>query len=195
MRLLLELNVNEANSVLEVVKGFSVEETQIPQPAVMPEQMLHHHSTTTAPNPTNYAVAEQTWQQHSAHPVPTGYLVPEQHIHQTAPVQSAPAYQQPTYQPPVQQPPMQQPPVQSAPVQQPPVQTAPVYQTPPPVPTMEQTYTTDQLAVAATQLMDAGKRNELVSLLSTFGVDALTQLPKEHYGAFATSLRGMGAKI
>lgn len=64
-----------------------------------------------------------------------------------------------------------------------------------PVPTSTQTYTLEQLAVAATPLADAGRRNDLVGLLNSFGVSALTQLPKEHYGAFATQLRAMGAKI
>lgn len=79
-----------------------------------------------------------------------------------------------------------------------PVQSAPpIQQTAPPqaVPTTAPTYTMDQLAVAATQLVDAGRRNELVQLLQEFGAPALTALPKEQYGAFATKLRGMGAKI
>lgn len=63
------------------------------------------------------------------------------------------------------------------------------------VPTSSQTYSMEQLAVAATQLVDAGRRSELVSLLQTFGVQALTALPKEQYGAFATQLRALGAKI
>lgn len=63
------------------------------------------------------------------------------------------------------------------------------------VPTTAPTYTMEQLAVAATQLVDAGRRTELVALLASFGVQALTALPKEHYGAFATKLRTMGAKI
>lgn len=72
----------------------------------------------------------------------------------------------------------------------------PVQQTPPaPVPTTAPTYTMDQLAVAATQLVDAGKRDQLVQLLQSFGAQALLQLPKEQYGAFATKLREMGAKI
>ena len=65
----------------------------------------------------------------------------------------------------------------------------------PAVPTATQAYTMEQLAVAATQLVDAGRRTELVGLLNTFGVQALTALPKEQYGAFATQLRAMGAKI
>lgn len=63
------------------------------------------------------------------------------------------------------------------------------------VPTTAQTYTMEQLAVAATQLVDAGRRGELVSLLAQFGVQALTALPKEQYGNFATHLRAMGARI
>lgn len=77
---------------------------------------------------------------------------------------------------------------QQATVQTPAVQTSTV-------PTSIQTYTMEQLAVAATQLVDAGRRSELVSLLQTFGVQALTALPKEQYGAFATQLRALGAKI
>lgn len=78
-----------------------------------------------------------------------------------------------------------------------PVAPAPVAtpEQPAPVPTTQQTYTMEQLAVAATQLVDAGRREELVGLLGRFGVQALTALPKEQYGAFATALRQMGAKI
>lgn len=89
---------------------------------------------------------------------------------------------------PIQQTPQApQPPIQQAPIQQP--------QAPAAVPTAAQTYTMEQLAVAATQLMDAGRKNDLMGLLSSFGVRALTQLPKEQYGNFATQLRSMGAKI
>lgn len=63
------------------------------------------------------------------------------------------------------------------------------------VPTTAPAYNMDQLAVAATQLVDAGRRNELVQLLAQFGVQALTELPKDYYGNFATHLRAMGAKI
>jgi hypothetical protein len=61
------------------------------------------------------------------------------------------------------------------------------------VPTAAPAYTIDQLAVAATQLMDAG--HDIIPLLNQFGVQALMQLPKERYGEFATALRQMGAKI
>lgn len=87
----------------------------------------------------------------------------------------------------------------AAPITQEPVQVqhqAPVQQVPQQaVPTSAPTYDMNQLAIAATQLVDAGRREELVQLLSSFGVPALTALPQQQYGAFATKLREMGAKI
>jgi len=77
-----------------------------------------------------------------------------------------------------------------------PVATAPVPPAPvPTVPTTAQTYTQDQLALAASGLMDAGKLAELQQLLATFKVTSLVTLPKDQYGAFATKLRELGAKI
>ena len=63
------------------------------------------------------------------------------------------------------------------------------------VPTATPTYTMEQLAVAGTQLVDAGRRDDLVKLLAAFGVQSLTELPEEQYGAFATKLRELEAKI
>ncbi len=102
------------------------------------------------------------------------------------PVQGVPVYSQQVQQQPTN--------LQGVPVQSP----APGQFNVPPataVPTSVQTYEMDQLAVAATQLVDANRREELVQLLAAFGVQALTQLPKQQYGAFATKLREMGAKI
>lgn len=56
------------------------------------------------------------------------------------------------------------------------------------------TYTLDALARAAADLMP-GKMTELTTLLAQYGVDRLDRLPAEHYGSFATAIRGMGAKI
>jgi hypothetical protein len=64
-----------------------------------------------------------------------------------------------------------------------------------PIPTATPTYSMDQLAVAATGLVDAGKVGELMALLGQYGCQALTQLPAEQYGNFATALRGLGAQI
>lgn len=77
-----------------------------------------------------------------------------------------------------------------------PVATAPPAAAPlPTVPTSAQTYTQDQLALAASGLIDAGKLAELRQLLTSFNVDSLARLPADQYGAFATKLREMGAKI
>lgn len=120
-------------------------------------------------------------------------LTPTQQIETqpAVPVQQSPI-QQPFQQQQVPQGvPVQQAPIQNVPVQHPPMQ-QPVHQA---VPTQAPTYSMDQLAVAATQLMDTGKRNELLQLLSSFGVQALTALPQEQYGSFATKLRELGANI
>ncbi|MGG4180819.1 hypothetical protein ABEW03_16175 [Virgibacillus pantothenticus] len=111
----------------------------------------------------------------------------QQPVQQQAPVQQ----NQPTV--PVQQQPRGVPVAQQQEVQV--QQQAPVQQSQGAVPTSEQTYTMDHLARAASQLMDAGKQAELVQLLGQFGVQALTALPQEQYGTFATKLREMGAKI
>ena len=68
-----------------------------------------------------------------------------------------------------------------------PVQTA--------VPTTAQSYSADDLARAAMTLMDAGRMNDLQALLAQFGINSLPELPESQRGAFATALRGMGAKI
>jgi hypothetical protein len=109
--------------------------------------------------------------------------VPVTNIPQVAPVQNNVPFA-----PPVQNVvPIAQPVMQQQPVQQPMQQQ--------PVPTSAPTYSMDQLAVAATQLVDAGRREELLQLLASFGAPALMQLPQEMYGSFATKLREMGARI
>lgn len=105
-------------------------------------------------------------------------------VQQTAPVAPPPVQAQ-------QMTPVTPPPVQAqqvTPVTPPPVQQAPVQ-------TTTTSYTADDLARAAMTLMDSGRQGELISLLAQFGTDALTQLPPEQYGAFATALRGLGAPI
>lgn len=63
------------------------------------------------------------------------------------------------------------------------------------VPTSQPTYAMDDLSRAAMTLMDTGRQDELRNLLAQFGVQSLPDLPQDQYGAFATALRGMGAKI
>ena len=64
-----------------------------------------------------------------------------------------------------------------------------------PVQTEVHNYTLDELSKAAVQLMDAGKQAELVSLINTFGVMSMPELPKERYGEFAVALRELGAQL
>lgn len=56
-------------------------------------------------------------------------------------------------------------------------------------------YTVDQIMAAGAMLMDAGKVNELMNLLHSFGVQAVMDLKPEQLGAFVTALRELGAKI
>lgn len=89
-------------------------------------------------------------------------------------------------------------PVQPAPapagmgMQQPAVPVAPV-----PVPTtaMAQTYTIEQLQVAAAGLSSMGKMPQVMGILQQFGIQAMTELPQERYGEFAIALREAGAQI
>ena len=56
-------------------------------------------------------------------------------------------------------------------------------------------YTVDQIMADGAMLMDAGKVNELMNLLHSFGVQAVMDLKPEQLGAFATALRELGAMI
>lgn len=57
-----------------------------------------------------------------------------------------------------------------------------------------QTYNMEQLTVASAQIIDAGRRKELMDLLSSFGVQALSALSKEQYESFGAKLKELGAK-
>lgn len=86
-------------------------------------------------------------------------------------------------------------PVAPAPVAPAPV-AAPVAPPPAAVPVAAApTFTREQIMTAGAALIDAGKMNELMTLLNTFGVQAVTQLKQEQLGAFATELRKLGAQI
>jgi hypothetical protein len=43
--------------------------------------------------------------------------------------------------------------------------------------------------------MDNGKQSQLLALLKQFDVRSMSQLEPAQYGAFATALRGLGAKL
>ena len=86
----------------------------------------------------------------------------------------------------------------------PPVQTAqaaPVAQntapaaSPVPTATATPTYTMEQLAVAATGLIDAGKMQDVQNTLAYLGAQTLMDLPQEKYGEFASAIKAIGAVI
>lgn len=108
-----------------------------------------------------------------ARPFPTAQQAPAAPVQQPQPVvpQQAPTAA------PAQQPMPAPAPVAGVPLAQPPK------------------YTVDQIMAAGAQLMDAGKVNDLMNLLHSFGVQAVMDLKPEQLGAFATALRDMGAKI
>ena len=96
--------------------------------------------------------------------------------------------------------PVAQPAAAPAPVAQPAAAPAPVAQpaaAPAPVaaPTTARAFRFEDIQLAATSLCDTGKRAEVLALLAKYGIQALSALPAEQYGAFATELRGLGAKI
>ena len=64
-----------------------------------------------------------------------------------------------------------------------------------PTTTAVQGYTLEQLQVAAAGLTSSGKMPQVMGILQQFGIQAMTELPKERYGEFATALREAGAQI
>lgn len=65
----------------------------------------------------------------------------------------------------------------------------------PTVPTTAPTYTLDQIAKAGAELAQAGKRPQIIALLQQYGLQTVQQIPADKLGAFATALRGLGAKL
>lgn len=80
---------------------------------------------------------------------------------------------------------------QAAPVAQ---NTAPAA-SPVPTTTAAPTYTMEQLAVAATGLIDAGKMQDVQNTLAALGAQTLMDLPQEKYGEFASAIKAIGAVI
>lgn len=66
-----------------------------------------------------------------------------------------------------------------------------------PIPTtaVPVTHTMDELAVAASQLVNMGKQQRLFEILHGFGVSSLMELPQEKYAAFAGCLKAEGVKF
>ena len=65
----------------------------------------------------------------------------------------------------------------------------------PTIPTSAPQYTIDMIAAAGTALIDAGKMDQVMQLLGKLGVETLTELAPENYGAVANELRALCAAI
>lgn len=83
----------------------------------------------------------------------------------------------------------------AAPVVPTPAPVAPVAPTAPVAAPETKIITMDDLAVAGSGLIDRGKMADVMSLLSKYGVQAITQLKESVYPAFAADLRALGAVI
>lgn len=59
----------------------------------------------------------------------------------------------------------------------------------------KKTYTADDLSRAGAALIDQGKMPQLIEILKKHGVQAITQLKPEQYGAVATELNAIGANL
>lgn len=60
----------------------------------------------------------------------------------------------------------------------------------------KQVYTREQLMGASAKYLDqGGKMDELAYLVSTFGVESMTELPEDKLGEFAEGLKELGAEI
>ena len=146
---------------------------------------------------TGHAVSGRTVQ---AAPVPAPAAQPSPApaaLPSPAPVPVTPV---PVAQPAAAPAPVAQPAAAPAPVAQPAAAPAPVAQpvpapAPAAAPTTARAFRFEDIQLAATSLCDTGKRAEVLALLAKYGIQALSALPAEQYGAFATELRGLGAKI
>lgn len=64
-----------------------------------------------------------------------------------------------------------------------------------PVQTAPQTYTVQELGLAARPLVEMGRQAELMQLLAEFGAPSVAELPENQRAAFAARLRAMGGQI
>ena len=70
-------------------------------------------------------------------------------------------------------------------------------QTPAPMPTQTapQTYSVTELGLAARPLMENGRQQELIALLTEFGVPSVAAIPENRRADFAARLRALGGQI
>lgn len=98
------------------------------------------------------------------------------------PMQTAPMLAQPTAAP--------------MPQAQPTPAPMPVQPTPAPMPTAQpQTYSVQDLGLAARPLMENGRQQELIALLTEFGVPSVAHIPENRRADFAARLRSLGGQI
>lgn len=64
-----------------------------------------------------------------------------------------------------------------------------------PAQTAPQTYTVQQLGLAARPLMEQGRQQELLALIAEYGVLSIAELPEASRADFAARLRAMGGQI
>lgn len=110
---------------------------------------------------------------------------------------AAPAQVQTTAPAPMPQPTPAQmfPPMQTAPMQTAPMPAQPA---PAPMPTQTaapQTYSVADLGLAARPLMENGRQQELIALLTEFGVPSVAAIPENRRADFAARLRALGGQI
>lgn len=124
-------------------------------------------------------------------PAPTPQPTPAQMF---PPMQIAPMPVQPTAAPmPMQTTPQTPPPVMPA---QAPPQAQPMQQTPTAMPTAQpQTYSVQELGLAARPLMENGRRQELIALIAEFGAPSIAAIPENRRTEFAARLRALGGQI
>lgn len=69
--------------------------------------------------------------------------------------------------------------------------------TPAPMPaqTAPQTYSTQELTLAARPLMESGRQQELIALIAEFGAPSVAAIPENRRAEFAARLRAMGGQI
>lgn len=63
------------------------------------------------------------------------------------------------------------------------------------IPTAQANFTMDQLAVAMSNAVNAGKMNTVLEILHSFGVQALTQVNPNDYSKLATKLKENGIEV
>lgn len=206
----IEVHIPELSDLADAIRARASAKPETPRPttpaqtaqptrqAFVPAQAAPTVVPTAPISPTQaYSIAPTTPQPpvYPSNPQPAapGYR-PQQTVPLAGPTPAAPIT--PTY------PNLMMGAVNSAPVAAPvpsqPAPIAPSINAPQPVAPVATvpTYSQEDIARAAGTLVDVGKRQEVCDLITkTFGVQALQQIPKEKYGAFATALRGLGARI